>query len=109
MARYFPLCKPLACPPTECVAPGVRFGMEPGRWMVCFRPGTRGGDRAEPDQRCQHRVQLWMDAEIWQQDSFLCHPLVNTATLLLSRSFQKRFFELCGHLIHLVELGISGS
>ena len=50
-----------------------------------------------------------MDAEIWQQDSFLCHPLVNTATLLLSRSSQERFFELCGHLIHLIELGISGS
>ena len=52
----------------------------------------------------QHRVQLWIDAEIWRQDSFLCHPLVNTATLLLSKSSLERFFEISGHLIHLIEM-----
>ena len=53
----------------------------------------------------QHRVQLWMDAEIWQQDSFLCHPLVNTATLVLSRSSLERFFEISGHAINLMDMG----
>ena len=52
----------------------------------------------------EHRVQLWVDAEIWQEDSFLCHPLVNTATLLLSKSSLERFFELCGHSINLIEM-----
>jgi Ala-tRNA(Pro) deacylase len=51
-----------------------------------------------------HRVQLWIDAEIWRQESFLCHPLVNTATLLLSKSSLERFFELCGHSINLIEM-----
>ena len=51
----------------------------------------------------EHRVQLWVDAEIWQQASFLCHPLVNTATLLLSKSALERFFEITGHSIKLFE------
>jgi Ala-tRNA(Pro) deacylase len=52
----------------------------------------------------EHRVQLWMDAEIWQEDNFLCHPLVNTATLLLSKSSLERFFEVSGHSINLIEM-----
>jgi Ala-tRNA(Pro) deacylase len=52
----------------------------------------------------EHRVQLWVDAEIWQQASFLCHPLVNTATLLLSKSALERFFEISGHSINLIEM-----
>jgi len=51
-----------------------------------------------------HRVQLWVDAEIWQQASFLCHPLVNTATLLLSKASLERFFQISGHSIHLIEM-----
>jgi Ala-tRNA(Pro) deacylase len=51
-----------------------------------------------------HRVQLWIDAEIWRQDSFLCHPLVNTATLLLSKSSLEHFFELCGHRVNVVDM-----
>ena len=31
------------------------------------------------------KVELVFDAEIWQSAAFLCHPLVNTATLVLSR------------------------
>jgi Ala-tRNA(Pro) deacylase len=51
-----------------------------------------------------HRVQLWVDAEIWRQESFLCHPLVNTATLLLSKTSLERFFAISGHSINLIEL-----
>jgi Ala-tRNA(Pro) deacylase len=52
----------------------------------------------------EHRVQLWVDAEIWQQDSFLCHPLVNTATLLLSKSSLECLIEISGHSINLFEM-----
>ena len=45
----------------------------------------------------EHLVELWVDAEIWQSENFLCHPLVNTATLVLSRSELERFFDLTGH------------
>lgn len=44
-----------------------------------------------------HQVELWVDAEIWKGENFLCHPLVNTATLVLSKAELERFFELTGH------------
>ena len=53
----------------------------------------------------EHRVELWIDAEIWQGESFLSHPLVNTATLILSKAELQRFFDLTGHSLHLFEEG----
>lgn len=50
-----------------------------------------------------HRVELWIDARIWQGDYFLSHPLVNTATLVLSKAELGRFFALTGHSLHLFE------
>jgi len=55
----------------------------------------------------EHRVELWIDAGIWQGEYFQSHPLVNTATLVLSKPELKRFFDLTGHLIHLFEEGSS--
>jgi Ala-tRNA(Pro) deacylase len=49
----------------------------------------------------EHQVELWIDAEIWQGDYFLSHPLVNTATLILSRAELERFFVLTGHSFQL--------
>ena len=43
------------------------------------------------------QVELWIDAEIWQAEYFLSHPLVNTATLILSKTELERFFALTGH------------
>jgi Ala-tRNA(Pro) deacylase len=51
-----------------------------------------------------HRVQLWIDSEIWRQDNFLCHPLVNTATLMLSKESLERFFEISGHSVNLIDM-----
>ncbi|MEN9563996.1 MAG: hypothetical protein RIR73_2240 [Chloroflexota bacterium] len=48
-----------------------------------------------------HEVELWIDAEIWQSDYFLSHPLVNTSTLILKKSELARFFLLTGHALHL--------
>jgi Ala-tRNA(Pro) deacylase len=48
----------------------------------------------------EHKVELWIDAEIWQGDYFLSHPLVNTATLILSKAELERFFALTGHIPH---------
>jgi Ala-tRNA(Pro) deacylase len=44
-----------------------------------------------------HAVQLVVDEEIWMASQFLCHPLVNTATIVLARSDLLRFFDLTGH------------
>ena len=43
------------------------------------------------------QVELWIDAEIWPEAFFLCHPLVNTASLVLSRPALEHFFRLTGH------------
>ena len=48
----------------------------------------------------EHQVELWIDAEIWQGEYFLSHPLVNTATLILVKSELERFFALTGHALH---------
>jgi Ala-tRNA(Pro) deacylase len=50
-----------------------------------------------------HLVELWIDAEVWQGETFLSHPLVNTATLVLSKSELVRFFALTGHSLHIFE------
>lgn len=47
----------------------------------------------------EHVVELWVDADVWNNDAFLCHPLVNTATLVLSKGSLERFFALTGHTV----------
>ena len=49
----------------------------------------------------EHKVELWIDAGIWQGEMFLSHPLVNTATLILAKAELQRFFALTGHELHL--------
>jgi Ala-tRNA(Pro) deacylase len=56
----------------------------------------------------EHRVELWIDAEIWQDEQFLSHPLVNTATLVISKTELKRFFEITGHMPHLFNENLRG-
>ena len=51
----------------------------------------------------EHVVELWIDSEIWGNEYFLSHPLVNTATLVLAKSELERFFALTGHALHLFE------
>lgn len=48
----------------------------------------------------ENKVALWIDNEIWGGENFLCHPLVNTATLVLSKAELERFFVLTGHVPH---------
>ena len=55
-------------------------------------------------------VDLFVDEELWQADAFQFHPLVNTATLVLSREAVARFVELTGHRLCLVKvLGKTGT
>ena len=51
----------------------------------------------------EHKVELWIDADIWNGDYFQSHPLVNTATLILAKSELERFFALTGHTPHIFE------
>jgi len=51
----------------------------------------------------EHKVELWMDSDIWQGEYFQSHPLVNTATLVLAKAELERFFVLTGHTLHFFE------
>ncbi len=51
-----------------------------------------------------HQVQLVIDEDIWAGECFLCHPLVNTATLVMTRCDLLRFFDWTGHLPMVVRL-----
>ena len=44
-----------------------------------------------------HRVTLLMDAEVWSQSAIQCHPLVNTATLVISKPGINKFLSITGH------------
>jgi Ala-tRNA(Pro) deacylase len=44
-----------------------------------------------------HTVALVMDQDVWQADAIRAHPLVNTATLVISQPDIRRFLERTGH------------
>lgn len=45
----------------------------------------------------KRQVRLLVDTETWSQDYYLCHPLVNTATLVLTKTDLLRFCAITGH------------
>ena len=42
-------------------------------------------------------VEIIVDIALWQADAFQFHPLVNTATLVISRDNVRRFLDQTGH------------
>ncbi|MBI2523658.1 prolyl-tRNA synthetase associated domain-containing protein [Candidatus Peregrinibacteria bacterium] len=44
-----------------------------------------------------HHVEVFLDEELWKHDQIGCHPLVNTATLVIAREDMERFFAATGH------------
>lgn len=82
--------------------PKLRFGSEENlERLLGVKPGSVTMMALINDTA--HQVELWLDDEIWQRDLFQSHPLVNTATLLLSKASLERFFEFTGHSIHLLK------
>jgi Ala-tRNA(Pro) deacylase len=51
-----------------------------------------------------HAVELYIDADVWKRELWNCHPLINTATLVLSRESIERFLAHTGHTPHVVTL-----
>ena len=52
----------------------------------------------------ENAVELYFDRMLWNEAQFQFHPLVNTSTLLISRKHLKRFFELTGHEVRLLDV-----
>ncbi|USD38161.1 prolyl-tRNA synthetase associated domain-containing protein [Ferrimonas sp. SCSIO 43195] len=44
------------------------------------------------------QVELWLDESVWQGEAFQCHPLINTATLVLEKAQVERFLQLTNHI-----------
>jgi Ala-tRNA(Pro) deacylase len=51
-----------------------------------------------------HEVELILDQSLWKQDAFQFHPLVNTSTLVISRTNLMRFLALTGHEVKTLDV-----
>lgn len=70
--------------------------------MLGITPGAVSILSLMNDTACE--VTLLIDQEIWSEPSFECHPLVNTATLVISRENLERFVALTGHKLEIVDV-----
>jgi Ala-tRNA(Pro) deacylase len=52
----------------------------------------------------EQRVEVVVDAPLWQAAALQCHPLVNTATLSIAHDGIERFLERTGHPVRVVEI-----
>ncbi len=57
----------------------------------------------------EKQVEVLIDEELWSNEAFLCHPLVNTSTLSLNKQSLSRFFELTGHSPKIISVPSRGS
>lgn len=55
-----------------------------------------------------HAVTLLVDREVWAGEAWRCHPLVNTATLVVSRRGVERFLQLTGHPARVIDVPARG-
>jgi Ala-tRNA(Pro) deacylase len=49
-----------------------------------------------------HAVELLVDEDVWQAEAIRAHPLVNTATLVISQPDLRRFLQHTGHVAHVI-------
>ena len=49
-------------------------------------------------------MEVFIDRDLWQANALQCHPLVNTATLVVSRDGVERFLGATGHAFRLVDV-----
>lgn len=52
----------------------------------------------------QHRIEVFIDTELWEHGYFHCHPLVNTASLVLTTKGLEDFFLMTGHFFKVVNV-----
>jgi len=56
----------------------------------------------------EKKVEVVVDRALWHSQSFLCHPLINTSTLVISKQGIQRFLELTGHEVLVLDVPASG-
>jgi len=71
----------------------THLGIEPG----AVSPLALLNDRV-------HAVEVIIEQAVWEAESIRCHPLVNTATLVISMAGLAQFFAATGHDVEVVGL-----
>jgi len=56
----------------------------------------------------ENNVEAFIDQDIWEDEAILCHPLVNTSTLVVPLKDMKLFLEKTGHGVRLIEVPVGG-
>ena len=51
-------------------------------------------------------VELYVDRDVWNTPRWRCHPLVNTATLVVARTDLERFFAHTGHRPTVLDIAV---
>ena len=49
-------------------------------------------------------VDVIIDRDVWEAGALQCHPLVNTATLVIKTEDMERFFKATGHAFRMLEV-----
>ena len=52
----------------------------------------------------ENAVEVYIDRDVWNAPLWRCHPLVNTATLVIQRQGIAHFFERTGHKPRVIDL-----
>jgi Ala-tRNA(Pro) deacylase len=52
----------------------------------------------------QHRIEVYIDRDLWSQQFIRCHPLVNTASLMLTPAALEKYFQMTGHTFNVVNV-----
>ncbi len=55
-----------------------------------------------------HQVNLLIDDAYWPAQAYLCHPMVNTSTLVIPYDDLLRFFEITGHAVKITRMPAAG-
>jgi len=55
----------------------------------------------------EQNVEVFIDQEIWEDEAILCHPLVNTSTLVVPRKSMEHFLKKTGHAVRLIQIPVS--
>jgi Ala-tRNA(Pro) deacylase len=71
----------------------ARLGVEPGAVSLFALVN-------DPDRQ----VELFVDRALWRADALQCHPLENTATIVMARPEVERFLQATGHRANVVDV-----
>jgi len=54
----------------------------------------------------EHQVEVFIDEDLWKAEALQCHPLVNTATWVISRDGIERFLAATGHAFTVITVPV---